>query len=318
MKNNSKNQKFWCETCRIFVEYNGRSIETHNKSKKHQAIIGRDQAYKIQKQKLQKHTDYLKGESSELLGKKRSEGTNNIFLDEIKREILQEDIKTKYNKYIKKKKEKVWGVFMDQSSDQPYYYNFVTKDSQWERPADYDGPELEGKKPVANTEKDKKGIVGTWETVETGSSVFGKKSTTEHLLPGQLKTGEHIVVEDEYEEVIQVKERPRRNEMTIDRYIDDENDQGEVGLNKYGPQCISQSYNADEDDNNDELEFNLDKEELVEVNEKLKKYDKNSVLYVNPIKDIDEVKLTDANTVIDKVDFNFKPVVKKPKKPVII
>jgi len=66
---------------------------------------------------------------------------SNTFLEEVKREKLQEEIYLKQGK-VRKMKNKVWGLFFDDNSKQYYYYNFLTRSSQWDRPQDYDGQEI--------------------------------------------------------------------------------------------------------------------------------------------------------------------------------
>jgi hypothetical protein len=306
-------KKFWCNECRIFIEFTKMSIDQHKRSKKHQYMINREQVYKAQKEKLQRHTDYLResDNSDKQLGKKTSRSNipaNNKFLEEIKREIQQEKIMaTPYNK-MKKRKEKVWAVFWDQSSEEPYYYNFITKQSQWERPVDYDGPELEDNKPAEYSEDLKRGTVGQWETVEKGS-IFGKRSEKEWLLPGEVNSGE-CVVEDEYDEIIQYEEPKRTATNTIDKYIyeDEESQDNNVANRK---KTTQESKNEDWI-NQCADDYSYNNEDLVKINNKLKKYDTESILYVDPIKE------TIPTTMPDKIEINFKPVNKKNKRPIIL
>ena len=57
-----KQKKFWCEECKMFIEYTGMSIEQHKRSKKHLQMINRDQAYKNTKNRIMKHVNYMKDE----------------------------------------------------------------------------------------------------------------------------------------------------------------------------------------------------------------------------------------------------------------
>lgn len=43
-----------------------------------------------------------------------------------------------------------WVVNFDAGSGAPYFYNTVTKKTQWHKPADYDGPDLDSVKSAAD------------------------------------------------------------------------------------------------------------------------------------------------------------------------
>jgi hypothetical protein len=316
-----KQKKFWCEDCKIFIEYSSMSIEQHKRSKKHQYMINREQIYKNQKAKIQKHTNYLDSTTStpNLLGHKtvrqietQSNSMNNILLDEIRKEKFQEQMRTKYNKYPKSKKEKTWSVYNDTSSGEPYYYNFITKESQWERPEDYDGPEID--KPKAYTEKDKKGLVGQWEFVKNNDSIFGKKSTADEqqALPGVVDRDYYDIQEfgDEYsdEDIGQNDDNDIKasGSETIDKYIyEDSGIKSEVNESKAIPK------------GKEVPEFNLNKEELVEVNEKLKKYDTDNIIFVDPLKEDNNINVPEQSEN-NNVQITFRQIKKKDKKPIIL
>ncbi len=49
-----KQRKFWCETCKIFIEYTKQIIDQHQRSKNHLRQINKELEYKTQKSKFQK------------------------------------------------------------------------------------------------------------------------------------------------------------------------------------------------------------------------------------------------------------------------
>lgn len=49
-----KQRKFWCDTCKLFIEYTKLSIDQHNRSKNHLRLVNRDIEYKSQKAKFLK------------------------------------------------------------------------------------------------------------------------------------------------------------------------------------------------------------------------------------------------------------------------
>jgi hypothetical protein len=61
-----KQRKFWCDNCKIFIEYNKLSIDRHNNSKNHLRMINADQAYSAMKNKIVKHNIYNYGVENEL------------------------------------------------------------------------------------------------------------------------------------------------------------------------------------------------------------------------------------------------------------
>ena len=49
-----KQKKFWCEICKIFIEYTKQCIEQHQRSKNHMRLVNQDIEYKNQKEKFKK------------------------------------------------------------------------------------------------------------------------------------------------------------------------------------------------------------------------------------------------------------------------
>jgi hypothetical protein len=263
-----KQKKFWCEKCRIFVEYTKQIIEQHNKSKNHLKNMNADTAYRNMKKKFEKmhgsgvdYNTYTQemnsGYGTELLNKKTGRDNTdfsnnmnlssggNFMLEEIKKEKLKEMAKEKFNVYIKSKQEKIWGEFFDETNQLPYYYNYITGVSQWEKPEDFDGESIytseltnkPEKESEEKKEKEKKGVVGKWEVVNKGESVFGtrknnnrkegpKEDEEEVLMPGVIsKTKyqklENFESENSYEdsfEDLEDKSKEER-EMPMDKYV---------------------------------------------------------------------------------------------------
>jgi hypothetical protein len=271
-----KQKKFWCEDCKIFIEYTAMSIEQHKRSKKHQQMINRDQAYKNTKNRIMKHINYMKDEPSDgnmLSQKTTREEFGNFFLDEIKKEKMKEELLEKTGK--KSKNLKKWGVFWDVTHDLPYYHNFITKESQWDKPDDYDGPEPEvPKKNEGSTE----GIIGKWETVEPNKSIYGKRSTKEELLPGEVTKEDYINI---------YKYKQEEPTGTIDDYIlQDDNKHDVLEENKI---------------------INLTVDDVVDINEKLKKYVKDDTTYT----DLSQIKKSEHKE--EKISISFKQVKKNNK-----
>ena len=190
-----KQKKFWCETCRIFIEYNKKVIDYHNQSKNHLNNLNRPGRYQSEKAKFNKYVQGLKTNTKEkLLENKRCR--QDI---EESRDYFQEIMKEKMAGDVSGVKTRKWGVFWDERYKRVYYYNYLTQQSVWERPKDFDGEgedeELERRMKEAEKaeeedeekdgeeyepkEEEKEGNVGKWEVVEKGKSVFGNRKASE-------------------------------------------------------------------------------------------------------------------------------------------
>lgn len=261
-----KQKKFWCETCKIFIEYTKRCIDIHQRSKNHLRMVNKDLEYKHQKSKFQKinnqnnilnnsennanninelvstKLDPLNSYKNQNLLNKKTErnnlpdnkrnnfnnnnhvsnniGLNALLLEEIKKEKIKSEItsnrnekKLNYNSnsnnYDNENQinNNIWSIFWDNNYKLHFYYNNITKISQWEKPIDFNNThsnrnyiELDNSNSVyqnnKNTEKDeeedsddieekessgldeleeeekeKQGLIGKWEVVEVKSKI---------------------------------------------------------------------------------------------------------------------------------------------------
>ena len=76
----------------------------------------------------QKQDDY---NLNEKILESKKEKKNENYLDELK---LNE---------LKNSNKKKWGVFFDKNYNLPYFFNFITNESVWEKPKDFDGTQEE-------------------------------------------------------------------------------------------------------------------------------------------------------------------------------
>ena len=99
-----------------------------------------------------------------------------------------------------KPKERIWGVFFDTYYKLPFYYNYQSKESVWEKPKNFDGSEKEiqsiieeGEKYIKEKSKDES-KVGEWEFVQGKKSVFGIKKD---ILLNEKNNEKNIIVKNE-------------------------------------------------------------------------------------------------------------------------
>lgn len=197
-----KQKKFWCDYCKKFIEYSHQMIEQHNRSKIHKMNAERETKHKNRVAKNQKfkershdNNNFLNRKierNDHILANKESYNESNDYLEEIKREKMTEKLYLEGK--LKDPNQKIWGMFFDNGTQLPFYYNFITKVSQWERPADYDGPELDfvqGNNENNEPKEEKAKNVaqpGKWEEVEP-SSYFFKKAENEEDIEKQYLPG---------------------------------------------------------------------------------------------------------------------------------
>ena len=181
-----KQKKYWCECCNVFIEYSKIVIEAHNRTSNHINNSTRSLKYLNQKRKFnnyvknlnQKQDDY---NLNEKILESKKEKKNENYLDELK---LNE---------LKNSNKKKWGVFFDKKYNLPYFFNFITNESVWEKPKDFDGTQEEIDKiillnKIKEVEKEKnnnnnieikegnEGIIGKWVKIskKEGNKIFGK------------------------------------------------------------------------------------------------------------------------------------------------
>lgn len=353
-----KQKKYWCKDCKIFIEYTNMSIEQHKKSKNHLRMTTSDQVYKNQKAKIMRHVNYLNNGQEERgtnLSNNSQQDTNNItsstnlankrnrsnnivssnsgFIDEIKKEMMQE-MMIKKGKKPKNTATRVWGEYWDDNSNMSYYYNFITQKSQWEKPDDYDGPELEDETDNINTDSKikcadpKAGIIGKWETVTPNKSIFNSKTNEEKVgdsLPGVISRKEYMLnagldlLAEEDEQIIGLEDidddENEEEDIEQDNDLLDNDQGGELkkrNIDKYIYEGEDKSNNqVDVDDNT----INLNNEDIININQKLKDYG-NEITFVNPKHHEDTLKINDAlpEDREEKIAFSFKTTTKNMKK----
>lgn len=204
-----KQKKYWCEKCRIFIEYTKSSIEKHNQSKNHINNSFSGSRYDNMKKKFNNYINNLKlsNEPTEKFLKNKThrgayfESSN--YFEEIKKEsikskieksnIIKESEKEDNNNNLSSRK---WGVFWDETYKLPYYFNFITGDSVWEKPSDFDGDQKEIDKIKAENSKINEGNIGKYELVKEEESVFGKRKKSEDEKEDEKLNSKEIFLSD--------------------------------------------------------------------------------------------------------------------------
>ena len=253
-----------------------------------------------------------------ILSHKETYNISNNLLDEIKHEKLQAEHQDLFNKrYLKKKKSREWGGFYDDASKKPYYYNFLTRISQWEKPVNYDGPEEEKKienepdnqensliieESGNNLVNGNTGVIGKWEDVDPKDSFFKKfKAEEVELIENFYSEVDFLKKIKQEEEEEEDDEEEEFNNGTIDDYIIGKKEKIENDFPK------------------------LENNEIIDINEKLKKRDYD-LRYVNQLFTIEDKNLNyikpKADELLDgqTISFTFKTrkdeYTKKIKKPI--
>ena len=158
-----KQKKYWCDICRIFIEYNRITIEHHKNTSMHLDNMKRGTKYHKMKREYNNYVKDLKEKqnysNNEFLGKKtleREKKNNTQLFNQIKVEMMQKELKLQENGGQK------WKVFYDKKYKHVFFFNFVTGESQWEKPEDYEITEeeieqvIEESKKIIEKEKEKK------------------------------------------------------------------------------------------------------------------------------------------------------------------
>jgi hypothetical protein len=297
-----KQRKYWCDKCRVFIEYTKIIIEQHNKSKNHLRMINADKSYLLTKNRIMKHiaynydvesnpnfqnyqssvnnSNFLQNKTnrdSELKEFDYSSGYKNfnslhhtsessLMLEEIKKDKMREIMNEKFKI---KPKQKQWGMFWDSTQNLPYYFNFITNTSQWEKPENFDGVEIkeEINENVSrnNLNSLNEGIIGKWEEVKKEESFFEKYKAKGKIdrITGEISKREFYNFEygieytqsdHEEEEEFSKNKKTGKDEKSnlIDKIIKEDFECENISKEKF---------------------FEPNKEELIKFNKQLKKND---------------------------------------------
>ena len=182
-----KQKKYWCDICRIFIEYNRLTIEHHKNTSMHLDNMKRGTKYVKMKREYNNYVKDLREKQNfthdnQFLGKKtliREKQTNTQLFNQIKVEMMQKELK------IQKSGGNKWKVFYDKKYNHVFFFNFSTGESQWEKPVEYEITEEEiqeiidenKRKITKEKEKHKEGNAGEWVKIDkkTANLIFGKR-----------------------------------------------------------------------------------------------------------------------------------------------
>ena len=196
-----KQGKYWCEVCRIFIEYNKKTIDYHNSTSNHINNMKRGSKYDTMKKKFNNYVNELYEKQNysmqnndnsfnetSFLGNKRKiifenqMKQNTSMFNEVKSEMMKKEIK---DEKIKDK----WKVFYDKKTKHVFFFNYETGESQWEKPEVCNITDKEINKLIKINEendaydeneideKDKEGNVGEWVKIDRkeANKIFGKR-----------------------------------------------------------------------------------------------------------------------------------------------
>ena len=182
-----KQKKYWCEICRVFIEYNRITIEHHKNTSQHIHNMKRGTKYQKVKREYKNYVQDLKDKDQftnddNFLGKKtflHQKNDNTAMFNKIKMEMMQKEI----NK--EKEQKNAWQIFYDKNYQNIFFYNSNTGVSQWEKPDDYKITQEEiqkiieeyNKKYEIEKEKNEQGNAGKWVKIDkkTANKIFGKR-----------------------------------------------------------------------------------------------------------------------------------------------
>ena len=182
-----KQKKYWCDICRIFIEYNRITIEHHKNTSMHLDNMNRGTKYHKMKIEYNNYVKDLRDKqnftnNNDFLGKKtyeRQKKSNTQLFNQIKVEMMQKELKLKESGGQK------WKVFYDKKYKHVFFFNFITGESQWEKPEDCEITEeeieqvIEEAKKIIEKDKEKKkeGNAGEWVKIDkkTANKIFGKR-----------------------------------------------------------------------------------------------------------------------------------------------
>ena len=182
-----KQKKYWCEICRVFIEYNRITIEHHNNTSQHIHNMKRGTKYQKVKREYKSYVQDLRDQNdftseNKFLGKKtilHEKKENTAMFNKIKMEMMQEEMK------MEQKKKQNWQIFFDKKYRNVFFCDLNTGESQWEKPPDYKINDSEIKKIIEENnnkldlekEKNEEGNVGAWVKIDkkTANKIFGKR-----------------------------------------------------------------------------------------------------------------------------------------------
>jgi hypothetical protein len=284
-------------------------------------MLNSDTQYKNMKRQINRHNanNYLEKDSEELSNVSHNmflkNKTNreareyneevtrvipNSMLEEIKKESIKQNIKK-----ISTRMNPEWTEHFDPQTRLNYYYNHLTGLSQWEKPnetskfsnipsdipSDIQSNEIKYDKKsqeenTKRTNESKEGLIGKWEVVDKSDSFFEKNkvnaiNSSKDFMPG-------IISEDKYHKL-------------------------EQGLSDSGEE-------QDEIENEIENEENLNKDDFIKLNKKLRNIDYH-ISYVNEKSTdyneesiIKQSQSKDKNSDYGPVSFTFNTKKKNDKK----
>ena len=150
-----KQKKYWCDICRVFIEYNRITIEHHKNTSQHIHNMKRGTKYQKVKREYKSYVQDLRDQNdftseNKFLGKKtilHEKKENTAMFNKIKMEMMQEEMK------MEQKKKQNWQIFFDKKYRNVFFYNLNTGESQWEKPPDYKINDSEIKKIIEDNNK---------------------------------------------------------------------------------------------------------------------------------------------------------------------
>ena len=182
-----KQKQYWCEICRVFIEYNRITIEHHKNTSQHIHNMKRGTKYLKVKREYKNYVQDLRDKNqftseNDFLGKKtilNEKKDNTAMFNKIKMEMIQNEMK------MQEKEEQKWQIFFDKKYRNIFFYNLNTGESQWEKPEEYKISEIEiqriidenNKKLDLEKQKNEEGNVGPWVKIDkkTANKIFGKR-----------------------------------------------------------------------------------------------------------------------------------------------
>ena len=184
-----KQKKYWCEICRVFIEYNRITIEHHKNTSQHIHNMKRGTKYQKLKREYKNYVQDLKDKQQftndndkDFLGKKtylHQKNENTSMFNKIKMEMMEKEINSE------KKEKNKWQIYYDKNYKNIFYYNINSGESQWEKPEDFEISDETIKNIVEKynkiiefeKEKNEEGNIGKWVKIDkkTANKIFGKR-----------------------------------------------------------------------------------------------------------------------------------------------